>query len=136
MDLKIFWDQNHNLPSPDNHEGAFSGLGSHMIKPFGKSHFTQEFMYFGLFSQSGININIGCSTKTDNFACISLSDTVKNKGKPKIKKKYKQLVVNADNSEYLIEKLMARGPPSKRGEFSQAIKVGIKTVVHEEFVMD
>lgn len=52
-----------------------------------------------------------------------------------MKKRYKKLVVNADNSEYLVTKLMARGEPNKRGEFSQVVKVGIKTVVNEELVM-
>jgi len=121
MDLNIFWDQTHNLPSPDNHQGHFSGVGAHVIAPFGKLYFTGEFLYFSLFSQSGINIHLGCSFKRDNFETISLSETARNKGKPKPKLKYKKLVVTAENSEYLIEKLMARGGPSKRGEFSQAI---------------
>ena len=93
-------------------------------------------MYFGLFSQTGININIGCSFKRDNFEQISLSEVIKNKGKPKVKKRYQKLVVTGDNSDYLVKKLMARGEPNKRGEFSQVIKVGLKTLVNEEFVMN
>ena len=50
LDLEIFFDQSHSLPNIDKHEGYFSGVGTHVIRPFGKCHFTEDYMYFGLFS--------------------------------------------------------------------------------------
>ena len=93
-------------------------------------------MYFGLYSQSGIHLYIGYSYQIDFFAKQSLQEASENQGKPKPKKRLKKQPINADNCDYLIEKLMARGPPSKRGEFSQVLKVGLKAIVQEEFVLN
>jgi len=78
LDLGVFWARESKYPSNRSNEGSQDGINQHIvIKPFGEQHFIGKYMHFGLYSQSGIFVRLGCSFKRDFYSRVKLGQKEK-----------------------------------------------------------
>ena len=68
LDLELHYSFANNQPSNMNYDGkCFDKKMYFEVKSYGLEKFVRKNIHFGLYSKSGINVQIGCSFKVDYY---------------------------------------------------------------------
>jgi hypothetical protein len=70
--IELYWSRTTKYPSSKNHEGVSYKMGCIQVTD-SERLFKEENIYIGIYSQSGVHLNIGCSFRTDHFATVPFS---------------------------------------------------------------
>ena len=68
LKVELYWSRKAKMPSCNDHEGRVTKFNRHEIKPFNcDMSFIGEKMYMGVYSETGVNLRLGCSFGKDYF---------------------------------------------------------------------